>query len=61
MTKLKKLLSSLLLVSLTAGCAGTIGINKPICISRQDVLTEGTKQQILTQDETLGKSCKKEK
>jgi hypothetical protein len=34
------------------------GWDKPICPSKQDVLTKGTKQQIIEQNKSLGKPCK---
>lgn len=63
MHKFKNILKVFLISSLTSGCAGSNGINwvHPICVSKNDVLTDGTKQQIVTLDETLGKKCVKDK
>jgi hypothetical protein len=54
----------LALTSLLSGCSHTIETSnwvQPVCISHEDVLTDGTKRQILTLDQSLGKKCTKDK
>ena len=61
MQKLRQKLIVLLMLPLLSGCATSAATSawvKPICVSKADVLTDGTMQQIVTHDETLGKSCK---
>lgn len=56
------ILATLALCVVLSACAAetnTCAWVQPICPSHKDVLTDGTKRQILTHDETLGKSCKK--
>lgn len=52
------------MTNLTVGCSRTIETSQwvnPVCISHKDDLTDGTKRQILTLNQTLGKKCKKDK
>lgn len=57
----RKISSSLILISMLAllgGCATDCGWVQPINPSRQDVLSRGTKQQILTHNETWEATAK---
>jgi hypothetical protein len=59
MIKLKQMLAISTMTLCLSACANFSGTSwvKPICVSKDDVLTDGTAQQIVTHDETLGKSC----
>lgn len=60
--RLMKYIVTLCVLALLTGCAETpkasTMVCKPIYPSRKDVLTRGTKQQILTHNETIEKSVK---
>ncbi len=62
MLKLRQILIILATPLFLSGCmtiANAISPVKPVCVSKDDSLTDGTAQQIVTLDETLGKPCKK--
>jgi hypothetical protein len=62
MTKSKQRFLALTILTLTSACAGGTETSclwvKAIRPSHQDVLTKGTKQQIVTHNETLEKNSK---